>query len=380
MLKRWRLAFNPDSDYFQHRHLWVLLPGLPLHFWNEGSLKAIGNSLGQFISLDTQSLKSPSRIMGRILVAIDITTGLQDKLEIIWRGRTHQQPLDYLGLPFRCNHCRETGHLRHSCPGKFTKLVSEEEELRLNPPDYTEVDPYLAYLDSNPVHSLPSLELTDKPITKLRILCPSLYHTLTASEIEDINNFIWLSSTSGDETSPSIVDSPIALEPTAPTSLGSTQPSVNTSLTPILSADSSLHLPSNSSEPPNTILNPLPTLSASQELPGFSQPIEEEEAILDTLRSTTTPSPLCLNSITPLPTFRGKELMSAPSEASTSNTNQGSTKTFAWSRGIASEISPLQTRSSRKKKEVLTSQQPDTILPTQDGKALRALKALARSK
>jgi hypothetical protein len=39
MLKRWRLAFNPDTDYFQHRHLWVLLPGLPLHLWNEEALE-----------------------------------------------------------------------------------------------------------------------------------------------------------------------------------------------------------------------------------------------------------------------------------------------------------------------------------------------------
>jgi len=46
MLKRWRLDFNPDTDYFTHRHLWVLLPGLPLHLWNEGALRAIGNSLG----------------------------------------------------------------------------------------------------------------------------------------------------------------------------------------------------------------------------------------------------------------------------------------------------------------------------------------------
>jgi hypothetical protein len=160
MLKRWRLAFNPDTEYFQFRHLWVLLPGLPLHLWNEDSLRAIGNAIGQFISLDTQSLKSPSRIMGRILVAIDITTGLPDKLDIVWRGRTHQQALDYLGLPFRCNLCRETGHLRDSCPGKFSSQCSEEDELRLNPPEYTEADPSLAYLDVNPAHCPPSPEQT----------------------------------------------------------------------------------------------------------------------------------------------------------------------------------------------------------------------------
>ena len=38
MLKRWRIAFNPDTDYFQFRHLWVLLSGLPLYLWNEGAL------------------------------------------------------------------------------------------------------------------------------------------------------------------------------------------------------------------------------------------------------------------------------------------------------------------------------------------------------
>ena len=42
MLKRWRLAFNPDTDYFQFRHLWVLLPGLPLHFWTKEVIRAIG--------------------------------------------------------------------------------------------------------------------------------------------------------------------------------------------------------------------------------------------------------------------------------------------------------------------------------------------------
>jgi hypothetical protein len=45
MLKRWRVSFDPTTQYFQLRHLWVLLPGLPLQLWNEGAMKAIGNSL-----------------------------------------------------------------------------------------------------------------------------------------------------------------------------------------------------------------------------------------------------------------------------------------------------------------------------------------------
>jgi hypothetical protein len=38
MLKRWRVGFNPESEHFSYRHLWILLLGLPLQLWN---LKAL---------------------------------------------------------------------------------------------------------------------------------------------------------------------------------------------------------------------------------------------------------------------------------------------------------------------------------------------------
>ena len=56
MLKQWRVAFDPSTENFQYRHLWVLLLGLPIHFWNEGALKAIREALGRFISLDKMTL------------------------------------------------------------------------------------------------------------------------------------------------------------------------------------------------------------------------------------------------------------------------------------------------------------------------------------
>jgi hypothetical protein len=76
MLKRWRLAFDPDTEYFQFRHIWVLLPGLPLHLWNDAAFRAIGGSLGRFIALDPQTLAGPSRRIGRVLVELDISSGL----------------------------------------------------------------------------------------------------------------------------------------------------------------------------------------------------------------------------------------------------------------------------------------------------------------
>jgi hypothetical protein len=101
MLKRWRVSFDPSQDYFRHRHLWVLLPGLPLYLWNEKSLVAIGNSLGRFISVDPKSLVGPDKKMARILVELDLHEGLLETLDIDWRGHLTRQKLDYLRHSFQ---------------------------------------------------------------------------------------------------------------------------------------------------------------------------------------------------------------------------------------------------------------------------------------
>jgi hypothetical protein len=77
MLKRWWISFDPASNYFRLRHLWVLLPGLPLQYWTDKALAAIGNELGRFICLDDSLLKGSDRKMARILVELDVQRGYQ---------------------------------------------------------------------------------------------------------------------------------------------------------------------------------------------------------------------------------------------------------------------------------------------------------------
>jgi len=84
MLKQWRVMFDPLTNDFQYRHLWLLLLGLPIHLWNEGDLKAIGEALGNFISLDTTTLVNSARKVGRIFVEVDIHEGLPEVLDIEW--------------------------------------------------------------------------------------------------------------------------------------------------------------------------------------------------------------------------------------------------------------------------------------------------------
>jgi len=100
MLKRWRIGFNPYTEYFSFRHIWVLLSGLPLHLWKQKALALIGNSLGRFLWVDAQALAASDRRMTKVLVEIDIHVGLPETLEIEWRGFLFAQRLDYLGIPF----------------------------------------------------------------------------------------------------------------------------------------------------------------------------------------------------------------------------------------------------------------------------------------
>jgi hypothetical protein len=86
MLKRWRLSFNPSTEYFSYRHIWVLLPSFPLQLWNRKAMEAVGNSLGRFLKIEEGDLLSPNKKMEKILVEIDIHGGLLDVLEIEWRG------------------------------------------------------------------------------------------------------------------------------------------------------------------------------------------------------------------------------------------------------------------------------------------------------
>jgi hypothetical protein len=80
--------------------------------------------------------------------------------------------------------------------------------------------------------------------------------------------------------------------------------------------------------------------------------------------------------------YWGKEHYIPATERGSSSTlsSDKDTKSLAWSRGIGVELSPLQTHSSRKKKEIESTHLATTDLPLQDGKALRALKALAITK
>jgi hypothetical protein len=189
MLKHWRTRFDPATEYFSFRHVWVLLPGLSLQLWNKKSLEAIGNMLGRFLKVDEAGFLSMDKRMARVLVELDIHVGLLEMLELEWHGKVTVQRLDYLGLPFRCSICRWMGHLCKDCHF-MTGVSDSEESLEASTKDF-----YMSEADSEELGVLAAGSVEDTPgpisdtfIGKLKTYCPALYFSLSSWERDLLDN------------------------------------------------------------------------------------------------------------------------------------------------------------------------------------------------
>lgn len=131
ILKRMHLAFEPKIKGIIFMHLWVLLLGLPMAWWNLEAYAAICNHLGIFLHVGDKVLNGIVTQVERILLEIDMSRGLLEKLEIEWHGGSHHQTLDYWGIPFRFSRCKEVGHLLKHCTtlGSYPKKEDSQEEI-----------------------------------------------------------------------------------------------------------------------------------------------------------------------------------------------------------------------------------------------------------
>lgn len=72
MLKRWCHSFDPKKEQIQRHHFWVLLPSLPLEFWNKETIMAIKNTLGCFFHVEPNILTSEDKRIGKFSIEIDV--------------------------------------------------------------------------------------------------------------------------------------------------------------------------------------------------------------------------------------------------------------------------------------------------------------------
>ena len=76
------MPLNPQKDISFVIPVWVKLPHIPLHCWNDEYLRAIGKSLRKFI--DKSYLKPLMFLCTRICVEFDLEKGLQRLSIYLW--------------------------------------------------------------------------------------------------------------------------------------------------------------------------------------------------------------------------------------------------------------------------------------------------------
>jgi hypothetical protein len=123
-LNKWTSNFNPTQDVPSVVPVWVHLPHLPLHCWNQKSLHAIRNTLGRYID---QAVRKDQYSCTRICVEVDLEVGLPEAIKLTAADWTHIQELDYEQLPFKCRHCHGYGHFARHCKKKNAEESENEK-------------------------------------------------------------------------------------------------------------------------------------------------------------------------------------------------------------------------------------------------------------
>ena len=71
----------------------------------------VGEALGDFLLVDIVSSNVFRTTYACILVEIDVSKGLLEKIMLVTPIGSWIQLLDYEGVPFQCRKCHKSGHL-----------------------------------------------------------------------------------------------------------------------------------------------------------------------------------------------------------------------------------------------------------------------------
>lgn len=101
-LREWIDRFNSDKEDLSWATVWIRLYSLPWEYWEEESLKEIGNALGDFVKVaeDTKTQRYTS--YARICIYVDLKQPLPDTVSLSHEDVEWIQLIDYEHVPFRC--------------------------------------------------------------------------------------------------------------------------------------------------------------------------------------------------------------------------------------------------------------------------------------
>lgn len=107
--------------------IWIHMYSLPFEYWNEETLKGIGNNLGNFIKIAEEIKSRRYTSYARICVHMHLAKKLTDSVSLFHDDFEWNQILYYEHIPFRCRKCHQHGHLFRDCPLNLQSKVSAIE-------------------------------------------------------------------------------------------------------------------------------------------------------------------------------------------------------------------------------------------------------------
>ncbi|WMV23966.1 hypothetical protein MTR67_017351 [Solanum verrucosum] len=111
ILKNWTKDFNVDQEFPTKIPIWVKFPNLPMNCWDSDSLSRIASAIGIPMFADECTTKQMRISFARMLVEVDITKPLPDKINAIDpTGKTIVQGVKYDWKPIFCQKCQIVGH------------------------------------------------------------------------------------------------------------------------------------------------------------------------------------------------------------------------------------------------------------------------------
>ncbi|XP_028550871.1 uncharacterized protein LOC114579679 [Dendrobium catenatum] len=139
-LDKWSPNFSPETLKGLTAPIWIRLPCLPLHCWDEENICRIASKIGSPIYLDGNSFKWGKREYARVCVRLN----LDEKIpKGVWieglHGRSFQK-VEYERISSLYYHCGKLGHTKNHCslliqPSSVTapevskKIVNSAEEI-----------------------------------------------------------------------------------------------------------------------------------------------------------------------------------------------------------------------------------------------------------
>jgi hypothetical protein len=273
--------------------------------------------------VDKKNLESTNRKVAKVLVEMDVHLGMSATMEVQWCVFFHQQRLDYLGLPFRCNYCRRTSHIRRDCKGfREEEKLLEEQGFPYSTPDSSMDIGFYGFEDSRDdrIHKI-FLEPAKTTIGKLQLYCPTFFNSLYVMERLSVSSSIWLKNSISKSACPPLMDSEAPQNSTRSPRVFSTLPSPPLVTSPlelvcpldVLIPEKNPHSVGISSLEPSfshdtcNSQDYIHQFSSIQPLPpGYREPKEDDSTLFVVLDSFI-PFLRGREASVPLPTFLGKK-------------------------------------------------------------------------